>query len=319
MASTVAAKLKTQTGDAAPAYRLEVDGRELSGLVSASASYAVDEAGNGASEMTITADTTLEAREGGRARLMVGYGEELVEWFTGSLEEPEDDHWGGGNGATAWGPYRELSERMFLEDVDYRNRTLASALLDVYGRARRRGARFGMELKGGGQFVIAPDAEEAIFPLEATFGEAIGALQGSAGYVSTDLPGYGRLHLPRPRPGSYGRTAASYGEGDYPPEAFSARRAKAYGSVVVFARTEGGTYPFPPVIVPVNRDDKRLPRDRAFVVSDFVGSEDDAEREGRRVARELSGSYEWGLEGIPANPDLLPFVQIGGKATEFVD
>jgi hypothetical protein len=314
-----------KAGESAPAYALRVGGvRMTSKLYTAEITYSPPE--GGASEMSLTLDAPLSGFQNAAVKAKLGYGEDLIDWFAGRLQEPEDDHHGEGSSATAWGPSKLLSEQSFGEQTDYRGYDLGAAILDI---TRRAGMPAGsVELRGGGSFVLS--GESAIVPLESSFGETLDSFLQSANYVGTDVPGGRtgrRLYMPRPRPGATGKYRAEFDEGHYPPGGFTARRPRHgfYSAVVVFRKGEGGsTDPLRGGVyarVPVEVEGRhKPPPGRIYYIPDFAGDQADAEREAVSTSRLLTrGLAECALEGLSPNPTLLPYDSVSVVTTELRD
>lgn len=326
-ALTVAAKRHDKTQEHGRNYGLHIgSGDYTSNLLSATVTYAND----GSSDLALTVDASLETLVNAPVSLRLGYGSETALYFAGDLEDPVDTHWGDGSTADAWGPFKLMVDQMVGEPgetIDYRGWTLEGAFLDLVNRAGYR--RQAIDIRGASGFVIgqtpvdptAPTTSTAgLYNFETTIQSVAQDLVTSAGFVLPDRPG-GRLLMPKPRPGATGKYKASYDEGNYGPKAFTASLQKRgyYSRVVIFRRETDGSFSFPPVDVPVSVEGPyKPPRNRAYLVSDFVGSYQDAVHQGDFLARTLShGSYACSISSMSANPDLLLYDSIEATGTEF--
>jgi hypothetical protein len=316
---TAKAQAPVKTDSGRPRYRLTIGGEAFSGrLFDCRASYGAD----GSSELTISADGGLERYQNARVRLYLGYGDDLVEWFAGDLADPQDEHWGGPATATAYGPSGRLSRVPYLGQHSYAGDNLGSFVLDLARRAGMPGGS--VEVLGAASFVL--DAS-ATMTVSTYLLEAEESVLPSAGYVGSDRPGYRRRYMPRPLPGQTGGYAARYDEGSYPPGGFVAKSLgrNLYEWVCVFRAGEGGSVEEAKggvyELVRVEPEGRfRPPKDSTFFVPDFAGSAGEARQEAARWARRLKrGSYACSLEGISANPGLLPFDSIAAETTEFRD
>ncbi len=269
--------------------------------------------------MQISADAPLSELTNSRVRLDVGYGKEQVEWFSGWLEEPEDNHWGGPASAVAYGPFKELAEATIGDDVSYASYTLGEAIVDLHRRAGRIGGTF--EIVGNPSFLL--EGEEAGLTIGTTFADGIRTFLDMAGWVSVDRPSLIRRYMPKPRPRPNSRTVATYTESDYAPNAFSLvqSRRNFYSRVGAFSRDETGAFKWPPVIVRVDPAGKFKPSPlRTYWLEDFAGTEEDAWLECGRLAATLSnGTFNWSLAEISANTDLHLHEHIEVHTTEMRD
>lgn len=310
--ATDLAQLQYKTGENTPDYTLLIDGARFDGnLYDASVSYAED----GTSDMTLSADADLTDLVGARVRLHVGYGDEQWEYFSGWLEEPDDNHWGNPSVAVAYGTFKELAEASLGTDVTYAGYTLGRAISDLHRRAGRAVIGTKYEFRGNPSYLL--EGETAGLTVSTTFADGIDTFLEMANWVSEDRPGYIRRyrHKPRPRPNS--EFIAGYGESDYTPEAFKVVRAKPYGQVGAFVRDDEGALKWPVVTVRVDAQTSTL---KTYWLEDFAGTEGEAWNECAELAALMStGLYTWSLTGISANPELLRNETIRVHTTEMRD
>lgn len=308
--ATELAQRQTKTGDFRPRYILKI-GDELinTKLYDCTVTYSAD----GTSDLSISADTDLEAFAGRPVELQIGYGDFLWDYFGGWLEEPENDNWGAPSTADAYGPFKELGELSLQTDISYEAQLLGAAITDLHAKARLRGSTF--EVAGNPNYPL--EGETAKLALGTSFSDALNTLLEMAGWVSQDRPGFRRRYRPAPRPRPSGAYVAAYSEAHFAPGAFRATLGKPYGSVGAFARDDDGRFKWAPVIVEVDPSVSPL---KTFWLEDFAGTEDDAWEEVGRMASTLSaGIYTWTLEGISANPELELHDVIRVHTTELRD
>lgn len=299
-----------KTGSFSPHYRLTLGGKVITDrLYDCSVTYSAD----GTSDLTINADTDLERYEGAEAVLEIGYGDNLWPYFGGWVEEPEIDHWGGPSTCDCYGPFKELGELYFDDDVTYAGKTLGDVIVDVHLRAGRIKSTY--QIKGSPGYLLT--GEEAGVAIGTTFSDGLGNMLEMANWRSSDRPSFERLYTPLPRPHPSANVSATYTEAHYPPNGFRARVGKPYGAVGAFARLEDGSFAWPPVLVRVRPE---VPASRIYWLEDYQGSEQDAFKECGQLASMLeAGIFTWTLEGISANPELLLYDTIRVHTTELRD
>ncbi len=320
---TARAQKQIKTGADAPAYRVAVGNLTLAepdigtSLISATVTY---DCQNGTSEAQLITTADLEDRVMEETSVKIGYGRDLAPYFDGELLSATNNQTTLQNEGRAYGPFKLMAGEVFGERADYRDEPIGDFSMDLHRRAGYR--RESLEVRTGRVFTLQGD--DVVFPEEAYLADAGRAVWDAAGFVYTDLPGRRRMVRQRPRFGSTGRRKAEYGPGSYPRiggfTAVSETRL-VFGSVMIFRRGEGGVLDFPLVKVRVHNEGKRRAGpNRAYVVPEFVGDQQDAEAEANRLARLLGkGLYKCTLAGIGGNPALLPYDTLGADAVEWRD
>lgn len=298
---------KVQSGGSAPRHRLEVGREDWTDFAQ---SARVDYTGEGGgSELTFVSRESLLGYEDARVTLWLGYGRDLVPWFAGKLKKVPK----GGfldRSAKALGPFSEMANQSFGEEVSYRGVSAEYALYDIARRARY--PRGTIEVKGGkGQLV-----EQVVFAEEVTLQEGAKAVMDSTGFVGGDAPGsvYGRrLFMPRPRPGATGKAAATYSPDDYAPGGFrpTEKHDSSYARVVVFRRAEDGSYAVR-AEAPVEPQGRyKPPANRVYYIPDFLGSAKQAAQTAYDTARSLgAGEIGFELDLLSINPELSMYEQV---------
>lgn len=312
--ATALAQRKVKPAESGPAYELTFDNRPFTEkLFDGTITYS---ASDGTSEMSVSADATLADYRNSSVKCSVGYGTELWEYFTGKLEEPDDNFYGEPSTATAYGPFRELNEASIGADVSYVNKTLGQAIADLHRRAGIWGGRY--EVRGNPKFLLTGD--DAGLALTTSFGEGLNTLLETAGWIGTDVPGYLRRYMPKPsaRPGA--ESVATYTEAHYGRNQFHVSQGTRnfYGRVGAFTRNDDGGFAYPPIFININPLGRyRPPPLRTYWLEDFSGTYAQAKAEASRMALQLSaGTYSWSLSDISVNPDLELFSHFTVETTE---
>ena len=272
---------------------------------------------SGASELSFEAIGDLRPYVGERVVLWLGYGDRLIPYFSGELTRPSEGSVFFTRKARALGPFAMMERREYMEQKDFRNRYIGSALYETAGHMGRKAFPSGtVEVIDPRSYTIDPQAQEAIFVEEVNLQEGAETLMGFAEFVAADLPGseYGRLRFqPRPRPGAGEKAIARYGPDDYREKGFriTNRDDGPYSEVIVFRRNPDG---FTPVYAraPIeNRGLKYQPEDRPYRITDFAGDQTQARQTAYETARSLgAGEFGFELDPISINPDLYRYGQI---------
>lgn len=303
------------TPDSRPFYALDIDGSPYhDNLSEFTVTYALD---SGTSEMTINTYKAFEGRENAPVVLSLGYGRSRAEFFRGKLQDPYDNQYGEPNEATAWGPFKWMAESKFGKQVSYEGYRLREALSDMAERSKFRQSQ--IQVIGGNKILRG----EVTYVMEQKIGEAASELCGKSNFVLTDVPGGGRLFMPKPKPVSRGEARAVYTDSETPQGGFTAvRQPRArYAQVWVFRRTTDGQDDFPPVKVNVDtRGYAAPPPFSSYDIPEFTGDAEDALDAGREMSEIISGgTFLCTLSGISANPDIQPFDTLRQNTTELRD
>lgn len=309
------AQEQVHSGDTRHTFTLKIAGKDWTEDVeSATITYAAD----GGSEVTILSHRSMTGWENSPVYVDFGFGGHEMNYFQGILANVDDRHWGAANEAIAWGPFRVMAEQVMLNNQNYSGWGIDDAINNIVQRA---GYRAGVvEVQGRGNFTIEADT---IFPLESTLLDAASTLCEAAGYIYTDRPRGRLLFKPRPLPGATGKVGHRYSEQHFPAEGFLAVPSTRghFSRVIVFRRNDEGNGFAVYKDIPVENHSRVKPaKNRAFIIPDFVGSNEAADREGRATARALEqGVYDIQMTGITANPELLLHDTIETRVREIQD
>lgn len=239
------AQAQAQPAQKGPRYKLTINNKDYTHVTD---SITVNYSGDGQSGMTFKVDGSLEGMGDSQVSLHLGYGKKMVEYFTGLLEEPDDDPKTDYATAVAYGPFKEMGTQYFGAWVDYSGQNLGSVIHDLSARSG---------FPNGTIRVVNPSSftfPTLTFNEENTLLEAAQKAIKDAGYIFVDRPGYQREALPTPRPAVGAPVKARYTEKHYEAGAFTLKpQAVSYASVVVFHRgtvsqwsanqtVAGGTY-----------------------------------------------------------------------------
>lgn len=312
MMLTERSQSRTQAGENAASFSLAIAGEDWTDLCSGIEASFTDDAGG--SELTFEAIGDLRPYIGERVVLWLGYGDKEVPYFSGELTRPSEGSVFFTKKARALGPFALMERREFMEQKDYRNRYIGSALYETASKMSFPSGT--VEVIDPQGYKIDPKAEEAIFVEEVNLQEGAKVLMGFAEYVATDLPGseYGRLRFqPRPRPGAGEKAIARYGPDDYRNKGFRVTHKDdgPYSEVIVFRRNQDGFMPVYQKAPIENRGLKYQPKDRPYRITDFAGDSAQAKQTAYETARALgAGEFGFELDPISINPDLYRYGQI---------
>lgn len=307
MTLTGTALSERQIGGSRPARRLTVDGIPTE-FLSLRAGYLK----NGGSLLEPEGLDVTDDDWGAPVRLDIGYGDRLLNFFAGTLEFAPDGT------PVAYGPFKLMAEQRLGEQVNYSGFYLEDALSDlayhpVHGAGLAQGT---IEVVAGRSHLIGTtvppgggsQAEPAgtIFPLETTQLEVAEALTTSAGFVFTDRPGMRKRAMPTPRPGATGKARAEYLEDHHGGFTPARTNVRFYDSVVVFRRNEDGTYAAYAKAPVENTGRRRPPKNRIYVIPEFVGTDEQASQAAYDTARSLgAGEFFFEIPGLAADPTIL--------------
>lgn len=275
-----------QVGESRPVHSVLVDSEEVS-VESFTASF------EGGSSLEFVSPEDLRDLEGTSVELRIGYGSELVPYFSGHLEKP----------GLAYGPFKLMAEQRLMEQVSYNGWYVGDVFYDLSYRSGSRRAR--LVVKGGRSHLL----EEAVFTLETTLLEVAESIAESAGFVFADMP-QGQLAMPRPQPGSNSKSKALYTLSHHEGLAPKLNKSRFYAGVLVFRRNEDGSYGAYAYAPITNRSRYKPFTNRVYVVPEFAGGDEEAAQVAYDTARSLErGVYEDELT-IAANPELAPYDSI---------
>lgn len=305
-----------QVADARPGFEIRLANQVLDAK-SFKASFAGQTSGGSVAEFSASQGSPrrrepwggLEA-QGAPVEIDIGYGDELVPFFRGTVEQE----------GLAYGAFKLMAEQRLMEQVDYGGYYIDEVLYDLFYRAGRTAGRGTLEVRGGRSYLV----RDAVYTLETTLLEVAESIAESASFVLLDRPGAGfgsQLAMPKPRPGAYGKASATYTPAHYTPRAFEPKLARGgfYASVLVFNRNEDGSYAAF-ARAPVNNSvagGYKPPPNRVYVVPEFTGGDAEAEQVAYDTARSLErGIYTADLT-VAANPELSPYDAIRVEHLEY--
>lgn len=309
------AKAKYKGEGVAPAWELSVAGRQVqrSSVRSITGSYQREA---GASQMALEADFPFGRFEEEMVELRLGYGDQLVEYFTGRLLNPDRNSVTGLAACTVQGPFA-LMQESFGREIDFTGESVAHFFVELGSLARQPG-RF-LEVEGGYDAYLE---DEAAFARETELVEAARLVGEKMDFVLLDRPGYRRKVMPTPAPGARAKSITRYDEGDYSPGAFAPKLSTSpkYARVNVFRRDDEGNYEVDEWFEVASRGRVAPPAGRIYYVPDFPGDARQARNTARRKAQVLSrGNYTWELLDVWINPELLLYDTVEVVRSNFYD
>ncbi len=298
-----------------PRFELRVAGRKVERVRRISGSYAKE---SGSSTMTVEADFPFGSFEEEMVSLRLGYGDRMVEYFTGKLFSPDRHPTTGVATCEIKGPFSAMQES-FDEEMDYTGDSAAEFFVDLGRRADQSGRL--LVVRDGFDITL----EEAAFVRETELLEAARTVTEKIDFVMLDRPGYQRLVMPTPAPGAGAKSQARYDESSYPPDAFKAvpQTQIRYSKVVAFRRQENEgsvSYPVLEEFPVAHRGRVKPPKRRIFWIPEFPGTPRQARNTCQRKSQLLSkGLFAWSLNDVYINPELLLFDSITASRTNLVD
>lgn len=299
---------RVHAGVTARAFDLTIGGETFTRQVR-SLSGTFDAQGGG-SGMSIEVRDSLEGLEDARVELSVGYGDVVRPYFIGYLQEPGDL---AGGKAAAYGPFKLMTDQSLGETVQYSNVSVADVLRDLEGRAGYGNGQ--VEVIGGTE-----DTVQGLYYTEDTkLSEVAKAVANPQRFVFYDRPAFRRRAMKIPRVGSGGTIKVSYSRAHYASDGFTVTDSREghYSKVVVLRRDSAGTDEVRAEVPVANRGRFTAPANRIFYVSDFPGTDAEAEQEAYYLAHRLStGEFGFSLNNIWLNPELEPWDTITCERVE---
>lgn len=290
-------------GDSSLRYALTVNGEPWTDYAQ---DIAVEFSGDtGASRLTFTSGEPMDGLAHSPTVLQLAIGDApLRDYFVGTLWKPMPDPPTWSSKATALGPFALMTEQSFGEQVTYRGRSLASCLYDI---ARRASFTTGsIRVERGGKKVT-----EQTFSEDVKLSEGATGLCDPADFVMTDLPGGGRVFMPRPAAGASGRAGAIYTPSDYDTFSVDDRYDGYYAKVVVYRKGTEGNYEVRSERKVPNRGTQRVLPRRIYYVPEFLGDQGEADQASYDLAKRLaSGEVKFGVDGLAPDPERARYDQI---------
>lgn len=320
------AKVQNKAGTAAPNWRIEIGGQNFTPRLQ---SWDIAFSREGESSVRFAVVGNLRALQYERAAVEIwfGYGTKLVPYFKGRLAEPTDSASGLVSEASAYGWATQLGQRYFQSRVNYAGWDLRDAVADIIDRFGMDPSRF--DFWGTHSAELAEDIAD--FGLDVSLLEGLQTVLEPMQFQGYDAP-YGLYIVKRGYLADLGTDEVYSGAGTYEPEdypkdgfTFGQSMANFYSDVVIFRRKneyaggggagvtdlgptgdgdpdEYAVYAIEPVADPgpftVNEG-------RDYVVADYPGGQEHAEREAALLATSLSrgvGRFSCAMPPIDFEP-----------------
>ena len=306
------AKNPVKSGGNAPNWRLRIGTEEYTNrMVSAEVTFSSE--GDSSIRFVVAGNLRALQYERARVELWFGYGTKLVPYFRGRLADPVDMASGLHSEATAYGLGTQLGNRYAQGRIDYGGWDLRDAWWDLIDRFGAEPDRF--DFWGEHSTTLANDISE--FGLEGSLREIEETILEPMQFKSFDHPGGMRIvkrsHLSTLGTENVFSGAGHYNVQHYPKDGFTFDQSMQnfYADVVIFRRTneyaggggEGGSgtpddneyavYATEPVADP---GPFHVHEGRDYVVADYPGGQEHAEREAELLATALGrgvGRFEW--------------------------
>lgn len=279
---------RSLAGGHAPNHRLTIGGEDATDNLIEARIVFESGGGEGGSGAQLTLSGSWADYDGAPVELHMGYGEHLVPYLIGELDEPQDDMRLPICEAQAFGPFLLLQKQSLRDDVNYRNQTVGYALQDVLGRAALFPGRadIAQELYS---YTLSND--RATFAFGEPLSRVAQGILESADAVGADQPGGRRVFRRLPNLSATASATYTYGEESYFRDGFAVEpdSETGYHSVVAVRRDQQGR-----IISRAERlvgADLRFPppRNRIYAIDNFEGSEAEMWREAEEIARYLRG------------------------------
>jgi hypothetical protein len=296
------ARQLVHTGDTAWNWRVEIASKPY--REAEAASVVVDR--DGVAEVSLDMPADLTRFGGADCRVFCGYGDHLVEYFTGKLDKPHWDRNVRRTKVKAYGVNGMLARRSFDTGKRYQGMTFWGFFGDLQGRLDPR-AR--IVVKQGDMIAM----EDTDFNGEVALAEAVESVIRPANYVAVDRPHWNLAVLPRPRPGAGVRSKATYNSNQLAPGQPDLKPAPGgpYYKVVVFRRDEAGVEVVRAEAKIANRGPYRPDENEIWFIPEFQGTQSEGQTVAYLTARiaEIE-AYEGSVQDVSANPELYLFDQV---------
>ncbi len=294
---TELSKMKDRGPELAVSHELWIDGVNHSeDLISATVTYSTDAGGSG---MDFDMWGSLDDYQDAPVELHLGYGPWKVPYFKGRIQAPKDNEIINTASATAFGPFRLMVEQVLGSNETFIGRTLEWVIMECANRAGY----------GTGQIVVVNGRTYRVkpgeaFPFDNKLSDVVTSLMSKAEFIGVDQPGGRRLFMPKPIPGSNTDFKTTYTSDDYMTASMDKSNETSYHKVVVYRNGDNGK----PVVYAERKIDSQAlyqpPRNRWFVVSDFIGNQREAGDEAYRLAMSLRNVERNFSMSTLFNPDL---------------
>jgi hypothetical protein len=261
-------------------HKLEVNGVDWTDrLISANVQFQAD-AGSSGMEFEVTG--SLEDFDDAPIRLWLGEENDLVPYFKGRVQGPNDDDRLDRAKANAFGPFRNMSTQKLGTSETFIGRTLEWVIFEC---ARRAGHDNGEILVINGHKYRVQQGEQ--FPFDNDMGDVLNTLMEKAEFVGVDQPEGRRVFRPKPKPGSNKKFKTTLNPDEYWELDIAPKEDSDYSKVVVYRNGDNSIPQFKAERDVISQKFFQPPKLRMYVVSDFEGSPQEAEEEAYRLADEL--------------------------------
>lgn len=286
-------------GDTAWDWKILIGGRPVSEARAASVSY--DDQGVGTADLIVSGDLTRPNQVGADVRVFCGYGNSLIEWFTGKLGKPVYDSATQTTSAGAYAISGMLARRYFDQPARYQGATFQSFFADL--NARLMDPRTRIEVKNGARIAM----EDSVFSGENALLEAATSVVEPAEYKISDMPQWTMLVIPRPRPGAGVRAKATFGADQFAPgdPKIVPSDGGPYYKVVAFRRDDQGQEIVRAEQKITNRSPHRPSPNEIYWLPDYQGTQLEAQQTALDTARALEiDSFKGTVTDVAPNPEL---------------
>ncbi len=275
-------------------HELWIGGEDRSNkLISSTTTYTTDVGGSGF-EFNYLGD--LEKHEDDPITFKVGYGDNLVPYFVGKIVSAKDDDESGKATAQGFGPFRLMAESNIGTNESFQGQTINNIAFDLSNRCELTPKN--MVVLNGRSYVL-PARE--LFTWDTKCLDVLNTVMEDADFVASDLPGGRRIVMPRPRPGVTKGFVASYDPDSYMELAIDPLHTTTYHDVVVYRNGDNNE----PVVFASRVCNDKAPKNRDYVVSDFPGTQQEAEDKAFALAEAMrAGEREFSMTTF-FNPELL--------------
>lgn len=292
-------------------HRLLIDGMDFSDkLISATVTYSTDVGGSG-----LVFDTmgSLEDYEDAPIDLWLGYGDMMLPYFVGNIISPKDNEVLNTSSGTAYGPFKNMNQVIGSRET-FVGQTLQWLIMEMAYRSQMRGGD--IEIRGGKNYNI--DGLD-VFPFDTTCIDVLNTVFEKFNFIGMDIPGGKRLFMRKPKPGVTSAAKGEYGPDNYRSFTIDPTNETSYFKVVVYREDELGNN-----AVYAEQDISNLrkfkpPRNRWFVISDFQGTQEEAEQECYDTAISLRAGEKKFTLNIAFNPDIHLWSGVRVSRIKFTD
>lgn len=261
-------------------HKLTIGGEDWSHrLISANIEYKADV---GSSGMQLEMTGSVEDYEDAPVKLYLGEHKNLQPYFKGKIQGPDDDDLFDKCSANAFGPFRNMMTQKLGTDENFVGNTLEYVIFELARRADHANGE--ILVVQGDKYRVQPGEQ---FPFDNNMGDVLTSLLEKAEFVGVDQPEGKRVFKPKPKPGSNKNYKKTIDPSEYSSLQIKPKEETGYSQVVVFRNGDNGK----PVVYAdreiINTGKYKPARNRWYTVSDFEGTQQEAEEEAFKLADEL--------------------------------